>query len=90
MNTPKITRHAAMRCEQMGLTTKAAKHIVRHAETRYPGPTTVEGNTSMIAIWSGQPGYYVAYLDFVDPPRVLTVGYDTGPDRAVRYTRPEV
>lgn len=73
--TPRLTDHARQRCREMGIRTKVAKAIVRHADVTYPGPE-VHGD-NWVSLWQGQPEYAVAWRYDPDGRRcICTVLYN--------------
>lgn len=72
MPTPRLTPHARERCVEMGISTKVAKAIVRHADVRYPARP---GQPGIAALSDVYPGYAVVYVerDAGEPPVVVTV-----------------
>jgi hypothetical protein len=71
--TPRMTPHAALRCIEMGISTKVAKRIVRNADVRRPGG---RHSDAMIATSDDDPDYAVVYYP-TDPPIVITVVFRT-------------
>lgn len=70
MITPRMSHHARLRCEQMGLSTKVAKSIVRDHDVAW---MNAEGET--VATSDRYPDVTVAYVAAVDGgyPVVMTV-----------------
>jgi hypothetical protein len=81
--TPRMSQHARLRCTQMGVTTKRAKHVVRHADVVYPGSPDVPH--SFIALCEADRQIAVVYAREPDGAlTVLTVLY-----RGVEFVRPD-
>lgn len=81
--TPRMTPHAIQRCHEMGIRAKIAKHIVRFANTIYPGPERHGEN--YVALCNDHPEFAVAYGSDEEGHRVIyTVLYN-----GIRFTRPE-
>lgn len=74
--TPILTGHARDRCAEMGISTKVAKAILRHADVRRPAVPGLDGR---IATYRLHPDYAVVYVDAVndDRPIILTVLFKT-------------
>lgn len=72
MNTPRLTRHARERCEEMGISTRVAKRIVQHADIRYPAQRNGTAATS-----KRHPEYTVIYVVEDGVPIILTVVFRT-------------
>lgn len=64
--TPRLDDHARDRCREMGISTKVAKQVVRHAQVTYCGDRRKYGPDNRIAISPLYPDYAVVY----DEPRV--------------------
>lgn len=77
MTTPRLTQHARDRCEEMRVSTKVAKNIVREHTVAW---TNAEGRT--VATSDRHPEVTVVYAEG-SPPTVLTVLWRT----AERYDR---
>jgi hypothetical protein len=77
MTTAVMTKHARERCEEMKISTKVAKAIIRNAEVTYAAKCR-DGNKAMIALWSGEPRYAVVFNPDQDTsPVVLTVIFNS-------------
>lgn len=72
--TPKLTTHARERCVEMGISTKIAKWIVRHADLRRPGNP---GTDTVVATSRRYPDYAVVYAEEEGAPVVITVLFNT-------------
>lgn len=75
MQTPQLTNHARLRCIEMGVPTKIAKHIVMHAEVVYPGAPEHD-NGACIYQWSGAPEYACCAIPG-ERPLILSVLFRT-------------
>lgn len=56
--TPRVSVHARERCAEMGISTKVAKHIVRHPSIDRPGNTWTG---CRVAVSDLHPEYAVVY-----------------------------
>lgn len=73
--TPRMTRHALARCQEMGIPARLAKGIWRRATTTYPSPK--DGRSALIAKSKDFPGYAIVVAEGYDGhPTVLTVVFD--------------
>lgn len=72
--TPKMTRHALERCQEMGISSKVAKRIVRHATLVRPGNRITRD--AYVATSDGDPLYAVVFYPG-DPPVIVTVLFRT-------------
>ena len=54
--TPRMSFHARLRCAEMGISTKVAKWIVRHADIDRPGRAPLR-----VAVCDEHPDYAVVY-----------------------------
>lgn len=70
--TPRLTDHARDRCVEMGISTKVAKVIFRHAVIRRPGNS---GSECMVAVSDVYPDYAVVYFMADNGPVIATVLY---------------
>lgn len=76
--TPRITKHARQRCEEMGISTKVAKQIVRHADVTHTTDSRGRECQRFVCKSDKHPGYAVAYFKAPDGvPVVCTVLFDT-------------
>lgn len=74
--TPRMTRHALARCQEMGIPARLAKAIWRKADLVYPSPK--DGRDAVIAASTLFPGYAVVVTEGRDGhPTVLTVVFRT-------------
>lgn len=74
--TPRMTRHALARCQEMGIPARLAKAIWRKADTTYPSPK--DGRDATVAFSSLFPGYAILVAPGRDGhPTVLTVVFRT-------------
>lgn len=73
--TPVLTQHARDRCAEMGISTKVAKRVLRHADLTRPAKP---GQPGIAATSTLVPGYAVIYKMVDDNPRplILTVLFD--------------
>jgi hypothetical protein len=75
--TPRMTRHALARCQEMGIPTKVAKAIWRTATTTYPS-NSQDGRPGVIASSELFPGYAIVVAEGYDGhPTVVTVVFRT-------------
>lgn len=72
--TPRLTDHARARCAEMGISTKVAKAIVRHADIRRPAKPDEPG---IAATSRRHPDYAVVYVERADGPVIVTVLFNT-------------
>jgi len=73
--TPVLSDHARERCVEMGISTKVAKWIVRHADIRRPGNP---GSHCVVATCKRFPDYAVVYGEEPDGTKVVvTVLFNT-------------
>lgn len=73
--TPRMTRHALARCQEMGIPARLAKGIWRKATTVYPSPK--DGREAWVAKSTLFPGYAIVVAEAYDGhPTVLTVVFD--------------
>lgn len=70
--TPRLTKHARERCAEMGISTKVAKHIYRHADVRIPGN---RDTGCLVARSDAYPDYRVVYCETADGPLIVTVDF---------------
>ena len=74
--TPRMTRHALARCQEMGIPARLAKAIWRKADTTYPSPK--DGKEGVVAFSSLFPGYAIVVAPAYDGhPQVVTVVFRT-------------
>ena len=66
-----MSYHARLRCEQMGISTKVAKQLVRNHTCSWTNP-----NGEVVATSDDHPDLAVVYSG-EDPPMVITVLYRT-------------
>lgn len=71
--TPVLTKHAKLRCLQMGVSTKRAKHVVRYPDIVYVAPPKYPG--CWLAVADSDPDIAVAFTrdEGCDRPVILTV-----------------
>jgi hypothetical protein len=82
--TPKISAHARLRCQQMGVSTKRAKRVVREADIVYVG-NPKQSPHAKVAMSNTDREIAVVFAEDPDGQQwVLTVLY-----RGVEFTRPE-
>lgn len=74
IETPRVTRHAAERCAEMGISTKVAKQIVRHHDVIYPSPARY-GPTARVVRSDMHPAYAVAWDE--EANAIITVIFNT-------------
>lgn len=73
--TPRMTRHALARCQEMGIPARLAKGVWRKATTVYPSPK--DGKDHLIAKSTLFPGYAIVVAEAYDGhPVVVTVVFD--------------
>lgn len=71
---PVMSIHARERCEEMGISTKVAKAIVKNPSVTRPGKP---GSPCMIAVSDAAPGYAVVYDPRCEPLVVVSVLFRT-------------
>jgi hypothetical protein len=81
--TPRMSDHALQRCREMGISTKVAKAIVRHATLVYQSRAE-HGESAWVATSKEYPLYAVPYAVHGNVKVILTVLYN-----GVEFTRPE-
>ena len=71
-DTPTLTHHARVRCREMGISTKVAKAIVKHADVVQQSSY---GPEYRVAKCDRHPDYAVVYAEQPDgaPPAIVTV-----------------
>jgi hypothetical protein len=74
MDTPRLTQHARERCAEMEISTKVAKHIVKHADIVRPGRP---GTNRMVSVSDLHPEYIVVHTTD-EPPVIITVSFRNG------------
>lgn len=81
--TPRMTRHALERCQEMGIPARLAKAIWRKATTTYPSPSR-NGREGLVVSSDLFPEYAIIVAPAHDGhPTVVTVVFRTQDD----YTR---
>lgn len=68
--TPQMSPHARLRCREMGISTKRAKRIFQHHDTRYAAHAGYR-NGGFTLMWSGEPD--IAIVVSQDMTTVITV-----------------
>jgi hypothetical protein len=77
--TPRMTRHALARCQEMGIPARLAKAIWRKATMTYPSPK--DGKTHLVAKSALVPGYAIVVAEAHDGhPVVVSVVFDEQAD----------
>lgn len=79
--TPRLTAHARLRCQQMGVSTRKVKEILRNPSTIYPGPT--KHGENYVALSALHTDLAVAFKVIDGIPTALTVLWH----RAEEYVR---
>lgn len=81
--TPRMTRHALARCQEMGIPARLAKAIWRKATQTYPSRSQ-DGRDGLVVSSELFPGYAIIVAPAYDGhPTVVTVVFRTQDD----YTR---
>lgn len=75
--TPRMTRHALARCQEMGIPARLAKAIYRKASLTRPSRSQ-DGRTATLMVSDLFPGYAIVVAPAYDGhPQVVTVVFQT-------------